>query len=114
IRRNRYGGLFQMRTPYLMIRDPELINDVLIKDFLSFSDRGAYSDFAVNPLSNNLLFMNNPQWRIMRNKLSPAFTPGKLKLMYGQFKECGDVLIQNINKYLKKNNNEVEIRDIIG
>jgi len=50
---HRYGGLLQMKTLYLMIRDPELINDVLIKDFLSFSDRGAYSDFAVNPLSNN-------------------------------------------------------------
>lgn len=97
-----------------MIRDPELINDVLIKDFLSFSDRDAYSDFAVNPLSNNLLFMNNPQWRIMRNKFSPAFTPGKLKLMYDQIKKCGDVLIQNINKYLKENNKEIEIRDFIG
>ncbi|KAF0763372.1 putative cytochrome P450 6a13 [Aphis craccivora] len=110
----RYGGVFQMRTPYLMIRDPELINDVLIKDFLSFTDRGVYSDYKVNPLSNNLLFMKNPQWRIMRNKLTPAFTPAKLKLMYGQIKECGDKLIKNINKYLKKKTNEIEIRDVIG
>jgi len=110
----RYGGVFQMRTPYLMIRDPELINDVLIKDFLSFTDRGVYSDYKVNPLSNNLLFMKNPQWRIMLNKLTPAFTPAKLKLMYGQIKECGDKLIKNINKYLKKKTNEIEIRDVIG
>jgi len=111
---HRYGGVFQMRTPYLMIRDPELINDVLIKDFLSFTDRGVYSDYKVNPLSNNLLFMKNPQWRIMRNKLTPAFTPAKLKLMYGQIKDCGDILMKNINKYLKKNNNKIEIRNVIG
>ncbi|KAE9534893.1 hypothetical protein AGLY_008185 [Aphis glycines] len=89
---HRYGGLFQMRTPYLMIRDPELINDVLIKDFLSFFDRAAYSDFVVNPLSNNLLFMNNSQWRVMRNKLSSAFTPRKLKLISKRKQQ------RNINK----------------
>ncbi|XP_026810290.1 probable cytochrome P450 6a13 [Rhopalosiphum maidis] len=111
---HRYGGLFQMRTPYLMIRDPELINDVLIKDFSSFADRGVYSDFKVNPLSNNLLFMRNPQWKIMRHKLTPAFTPGKLNLMYDQIRECSRILTKNIDKYLAENNNEIEIRDMIS
>lgn len=111
----RYGGLFQMRTPYLMIRDPELINTVLIKDFSYFPDRGIYSDFSVNPLSNNLFFMENPQWKVIRNKLSPAFTSGKLKLMYDQIKECGDKLMINIQVKLTENrNNEMEVRDVIG
>ncbi|XP_026810291.1 probable cytochrome P450 6a13 [Rhopalosiphum maidis] len=111
---HRYGGLFQMRTPYLMIRDPEIINDVLIKDFSTFSNRGIYSDFSVNPLSNNLFFMENPQWKTIRNKLSPAFTSGKLKIMYDQIKECSKLLMENIDKELKENNNQIEIRDIIG
>ncbi|KAF0770710.1 putative cytochrome P450 6a13, partial [Aphis craccivora] len=110
---HKYGGLFQMRTPYLMIRDPEIINDVLIKDFASFPDRGIYSDFSVNPLSNNLFFMENPQWKTIRSKLSPAFTSGKLKNMYNQIKECGDILMKNID-ILKENHNELEIRDILG
>nr|WOV89620.1 cytochrome P450 CYP6CY51 [Rhopalosiphum padi] len=111
---HRYGGLYQMRTPYLMIRDPQLINDVLIKDFSYFTDRGAYSDFKVNPLSNNLLFMRNPQWKIMRHKLTQAFTPGKLKSMYGQIEECSKILMENIDKYLAEDNNEIEIRDMIS
>nr|NP_001352549.1 cytochrome P450 6a13-like [Myzus persicae] len=110
----KYGGLFQMRTPYLMVRDPEIINDVMIKDFSSFPDRGIYSDFAVNPLSNNLFFMENPQWKTIRNKLTPAFTSGKLKTMYDQIKECGDVLMKNVDIKLNENNNEIEIRDIMG
>ncbi|XP_025207718.1 probable cytochrome P450 6a13 [Melanaphis sacchari] len=111
---HKYAGLFQMRTPYLMIRDPEIINDVLIKDFSSFPNRGIYSDFTANPFSNNLFFMENPQWKIIRNKLSPAFTPGKLKSMYDQIKECSDLLMKNIDKKLMENNNEVEVRDIIS
>ncbi|VVC43867.1 Cytochrome P450, E-class, group I,Cytochrome P450,Cytochrome P450, conserved site [Cinara cedri] len=112
---NKYGGIFQMRTPYLMIRDPGIINNVLIKDFSYFPDRGIYSDFSVNPLSNNLFFMNNPQWKVIRNKLSPAFTSGKLKLMYNQIKECGDELMKTIRNNLAENhNNEMEVRDVMG
>ncbi|XP_025207717.1 probable cytochrome P450 6a13 [Melanaphis sacchari] len=109
----RYAGLFQMRTPYLMIRDPELINDVLIRDFSFFADRGVFSDFTVNPLSNNLLFMRNPQWKIMRHKITPAFTPGKFKIMCDRIKECADILIKNIDEELREKNNEIEIRNIV-
>ncbi|VVC41020.1 Cytochrome P450, E-class, group I,Cytochrome P450,Cytochrome P450, conserved site [Cinara cedri] len=112
---HQYGGLFQMRTPYLMIRDPKLINTILIKDFSYFPNRGIYSDFSFNPLSNNLFFMENPQWKVIRNKLSPAFTLGKLKLMYDQIKECGDEMMKNISKNLTENSNsEIEVKDVIG
>lgn len=112
---HQYVGLFQMRTPYLMIRDPELINTVLTKDFSYFPDRGIYSDFLVNPLSDNLFFMDNPQWKVMRNKLSPAFSLSKLKLMYGQIKECGDELIKNLQEKLTESHyNVMNVRDVMG
>lgn len=109
---HRYGGLFQMRTPYLMIRDPELIGHVLIKDFSYFPDRGVHSDLSVNPLSDNLFFMDNPRWKVIRSKLSPAFTSGKLKLMYDQVKECADGLTRTIDERLATDG--VEVRDVIG
>lgn len=111
---HKYGGLFQMRTSYLMIRDPEIIKNILIKDFSYFPDRGIYSDFSVNPMSNNLFFMNNPQWKVLRSKLSPAFTSGKLKVMYEKIKECGDELMTNTHMTLLKTNNEIEVREIMG
>jgi len=111
---HKYGGLFQMRTPYLMIRDPEIINNVLIKDFSNFPNRGIYSDFSANPLSNQLFFMEIPQWKLIRKALSPAFTSGKLKLMYDQIKECGDELMKNIHKNFMKNDDKMEVRDMLG
>jgi cytochrome P450 family 6 len=33
-------GLFDMRQPILIIKDPDLIKDVLIKDFTTFANRG--------------------------------------------------------------------------
>lgn len=103
-----------MRTPYLMIRDPEMINNILLKDFSYFPNRGIYSDFSTNPITEHLFFMNNPKWRIIRNKLSPAFSSGKLKLMFDQIKECGDEMMKNIYRKLNDNSNEIDVRDVIG
>ncbi|KAL4096784.1 hypothetical protein QTP88_021668 [Uroleucon formosanum] len=111
---HKYAGVYQMRTPLLVIMDPEIINDVLIKNFSSFPDHGITVDFEVNPLANHLFNMENPQWKTMKNKLTPAFTSGKLKVMYDQIKGCGDELMKNIDGCLNKNGNEIEVKDIIA
>nr|ATN95983.1 cytochrome P450 6CY18 [Aphis gossypii] len=111
---HKYGGMFQMRTPYLMVRDPEIINSILIKDFSYFTDRGIYVNFSYEPLSETLFFMENPLWKKLRNKLSPTFTSGKLKQMYSQIEECGDNMMDSIYSELKKNPNEIDVRDILG
>ncbi|VVC43862.1 Hypothetical protein CINCED_3A014999 [Cinara cedri] len=112
---HKYAGLFQMRTPYLMIRDPEIINRIIIRDFSYFPNHGVYTDLSVNPLSSSLFNTETPQWNAARHKLSPAFTSGKLKLMYEQIKECGDELMKNISKsVLEHTNNEMEVVDVLG
>ncbi|XP_060861012.1 probable cytochrome P450 6a14 [Metopolophium dirhodum] len=110
----KYGGMFQMRTPYLMIRDPEMINNILIKDFSYFSDRGIYVDFKAEPTSEVLFLMKNPLWKKLRTKLTPAFTSGKLKQMYSQIEKCGQDMMVNIFSELKKNPNEIDVRDVLG
>jgi hypothetical protein len=35
----KYGGLYQLMNPFLMLRDPELIKMVTVKDFEHFLDR---------------------------------------------------------------------------
>lgn len=112
---HRYLGMFQMRTPFLLICDPELVTRVLIKDSANFLDRGIFkSKPEVNPLSNNLFLMAGAQWKIMRSKLSPVFTSGKLKLMYGQIKECSEQLMRNLAGELDGSDGRIEVRDVLG
>jgi len=86
---------------------------ILTKDFEYFPDRGVYSDFLANPLSNNLFFMHGPKWRVIRNKLTPAFSSRRLKMMYDQIKECNKNLIQSFHKMVQKND-VINVKDIIG
>ncbi|XP_016655760.1 cytochrome P450 6B1-like isoform X2 [Acyrthosiphon pisum] len=92
----KYCGFYQTKTPFLMIRDPELINNILIKDFLNFANRGFHKDPALNIIANGLFFMEGPKWDVMRQKLSSGFTSGKLKLAHNQIAECSDELMRFI------------------
>lgn len=111
---HKYGGMFQMRTPYLMIRDPGLINTILIKDFSYFPDRGIHSDVDREPITNHLFFMKNPQWKQMRSKLSPAFTSGKLKVMFEQINECGEEMMKNLSEKTDNTSNIVDVRSVLA
>lgn len=111
----RYVGFFQMRTPYLLICDPVLINRMLIKDFAYFSDHGMYKGSPdENPLNNDIFNMVGAQWKIMRAKLSPVFTSGKLKLMHGQIKECSEQLMLNLADDLDRSGGRLDVRDVLG
>lgn len=109
-----YGGFFQLRTPFLMIRDPALVNRVLVTDSSYFPDHGFYTDLRTNPLSNHLFFMEGSRWHTMRSKLSPAFTSRKLKAVYGQIKECSDQLMSNIDGRLRAGDDRFDVRDVIA
>jgi len=97
-----------------MIRDPEIINNILIKDFSYFTDRGILVDFKAEPMSEVLFLMKNPRWKTLRTKLSPAFTSGKLKQMYSQIEKCGQDMTIDIFAELKKNPNEIDVRKVLG
>ncbi|KAE9535944.1 hypothetical protein AGLY_007845 [Aphis glycines] len=109
----RYCGFYQMKTPFLMIRDPELINAVLIKDFSHFADRGFHKEPSTNILANGLFFLCGPKWKIMRQKLSPGFTSGKLKLTHDQIVACSDELMRFITAKIKEND-QLEVKEIMS
>ncbi|XP_054271160.1 probable cytochrome P450 6d4 [Macrosteles quadrilineatus] len=99
----RFGGYYEFRTPVIMIRDPKLIEKILIKDFSYFQDRdfGLSIDLEKEPLSGNLFNMKGQLWKNLRNKLTPTFTTGKLKGMMEQMCNSGDELIEDIRERLK-------------
>lgn len=72
-------GIYTTVKPALLIRDPKIIQDVLIKNFSSFYHRGMYANDKVDPMAGNILLQNGEEWKHMRSKLSPTFTSGKLK-----------------------------------
>lgn len=76
-------GFYMLHKPYLMIRKPELIKHILIKDFHAFADRFFTAESRHDKLgSSNLFTIRNPEWRHLRTKISPVFTSGKIKKLF--------------------------------
>lgn len=87
-------GMFKMRQPVLMLRDPELIKTVLIKDFANFQDNDFHSNVEIDPLfGRNPFVLPGELWKDQRARLTPAFTSVKLKQLHPLVQEvCNDLL----------------------
>lgn len=104
-------GLFGTIRPTLMVRDPELLRHIFIKDFNHFVDRGVHNDERYDPLSGHLFAMKGDRWKNLRVKMTPLFTSGKLKAMMSTLLKCGHIL-QNYIEEAGKKNEVVEVRDL--
>lgn len=106
-----YVGIYGIFRPILFVRDPELIQSILIKDFPYFTDRGIYYNEDYDPLSAHLFVLPGQKWRNLRGKLSPAFTSGKLKAMFSTLLECGSTLQDYLTK-LVENGDLLDTREV--
>ena len=91
-------GVFAMRRPILVLNDPELIKDVLVKKFWSFANRGIRMFEKVEPLSANLINLEAARWKPLRAKQTTIFTSSKLKEMFYLLLECANHLEENLAK----------------
>ncbi|KAH8261078.1 hypothetical protein KR044_003102 [Drosophila immigrans] len=116
-------GIYMMNKPTLLVRDAQLARQLMTSDFGSFHDRGVYVDEKHDPLSSNLFNLQGASWRNLRNKLTPSFSSGKIKGMFGTIDDVGERLVQHLQGVLEQSpNDEIEIKqklttyaiDIIG
>ncbi|XP_072746940.1 cytochrome P450 9e2-like [Anoplolepis gracilipes] len=84
----KYFGTMDFGTPALILRDPELIKDVMVKEFENFHDHRTFVDEETNPLFKNVFVLRGDRWREMRNTLSPSFTASKMKVMFDLVSKC--------------------------
>lgn len=100
-------------APRLFLLEPDLIKDVLVKDFSTFHDRGVYMNEDVEPLSGHLFMLPGKRWKNLRMKLTPTFTSGKMKMMFQRLVECGEELklcLENI----AERGEVIEVKDILA
>ncbi|KYM82495.1 Cytochrome P450 9e2, partial [Atta colombica] len=78
----KYIGFYATTKPVIMLRDPEVIKNVIIKNFDSFTNNSVFVDVNDYILSQNLFGLQNTKWRHVKNLLSPFFTFSKMKIMF--------------------------------
>lgn len=96
----KYGkvyGSYMGFEPVLTVAEPELIKQVMIKDFAYFINRRALN--TQHEMMNRSMFtLDDDDWKQLRFMTSPSFTLIKLKGMQPLMNEC----VRKLDTYLAK------------
>ncbi|KAJ8720124.1 hypothetical protein PYW07_012167 [Mythimna separata] len=106
----KFVGLFKGVRPVLVIRDPDLIKCVLIKDYDCFTDRCL--EKPVQVFNKSIFVMRGDQrWQAMRATLTPILTKSKIIRMIPFVQKAADSYI-NFLDFLVSNKIEREMHDL--
>lgn len=73
-----------MLQPAILVRDPDLIKDVLVTEFNKFRDNDFTLSKKQDPLIQvNTFFAKYEGWKESRKRFSPVFSPTKVKQITG-------------------------------
>ena len=112
-RKWKHGGVYQLTTPIYVVVDLDFVKNIMAKDFEYFGDRGTYYNEKDDPVSAHLFAMAGSKWKNLRTKLTPSFTPGKIKAMFQILLECEAKLQEKmLLEYNKKQ--PINIKDVLN
>ena len=102
----RYGkcfGVYLGNAPSLMVSDPEMIRQICIREFPTFTNR---SEIVKPPNSwrKTLISALDDDWKFLRGTLSPTFSTAKIRNMCLILGGCLDTFIDCLDKRLEETN----------
>ena len=92
----KYGKVHSLclgGKPSLVVADPELLKQIMIKDFPNFRNR-----YIVQRTlrGENVFIAKDETWKRIRNTLTPTFSAGKMKLMVPLIEKSCDTLMDKL------------------
>ncbi|KAL3842938.1 hypothetical protein ACJMK2_020911, partial [Sinanodonta woodiana] len=105
-------GMFFGNIPQLMVTDPEMIKQMLVKQFSEFADRPRTIRFT-KFFDSAITVAHGDHWKFLRSTLSPTFSSNKMRNMTPLISKCLDSLIQNA-RTMSEGGKSVETMELFG
>ncbi|XP_071784952.1 cytochrome P450 3A13-like [Asterias amurensis] len=111
----KYGrvfGWYMFRKTMLVVTDADIIKQIVVKDFSSFTNRKGSSP-APGILNKHLISLQDEEWKEVRSVVTPAFSAVKMRTMSFMINECCDTMLNNIDMAVKEGSN-INCKDLYG
>ncbi|KAJ3655224.1 hypothetical protein Zmor_014361 [Zophobas morio] len=109
---SKHAGIYMFNKSIYFPIDLDFVRNIITKDFDHFVDRDFHSN-KKEPLQGHLGNLEGTEWRNMRTKLTPAFTSGKMKMMFQVMAECQKDLLTKMHEECLKNK-PIDIKDVLA
>jgi len=99
----KYGkvfGVYIFREPFLVVADPDMVKEILVKEFSKFHDRKKLIENLEfwKPYDRMLTIVAGQKWKDIRSTLSPTFSASKMKQMMSFMNEALDTLMTKVDR----------------
>lgn len=107
-------GYFAGRTPAILVTDPSMAQEILIRSFTHFynNEISDMLSFASDKyIARNPFFRKNEDWKNIRKELVPAFSTNRVKTYYPAVRSVAEKLEKHIDS-LCKLSKEVDMGEV--
>lgn len=105
-----YVGFYIFHKPCLLLRDPEIIKQLFVRDFDNFCDRHFAGSVEKDSIGmRNLFGVKNPAWKYLRSKISPTLTKAKLKQMFPLMTDTAIPMMKHLGRLNREQNGSASI-----
>uniref|UniRef100_UPI003AACA201 thromboxane-A synthase-like n=1 Tax=Centroberyx gerrardi TaxID=166262 RepID=UPI003AACA201 len=97
----RVCGYYMGRSPVVLVADPDILKQVMVKESSSFPNRISEKMFAFStkPMRDSLLVLRDEHWKKVRGRFTPSFSAAKMKEMVPLINTAINSLMNNLNAY---------------
>ncbi|XP_071756411.1 thromboxane-A synthase-like [Centroberyx gerrardi] len=99
----KYGkvcGYYMGRSPVVLVADPDILKQVMVKEFSSFPNRTSKTfNIYTKPVTDSLLLLRDEHWKKVRGMFTPSFSAAKMKEMVPLINTAINSLMNNLNAY---------------
>ncbi|CAH1155149.1 unnamed protein product [Phaedon cochleariae] len=108
----RYYGIYELTSPGLMLRDPDLVSQMLVTDYVHFNDHRVLIHDDLDPLFTKCIFaLKGEEWQKIRKTVTPSSTSSKIKTQVDTLSEYSQKFAEH---HLRPDGEivEIEMRDV--
>ncbi|CAG9823198.1 unnamed protein product [Phaedon cochleariae] len=97
-----FVGVYKAGIPVLLVRDPDLIKNIVQKDFNIFHENDIFVDKQIDPIfGRNPFAVKGAEWKNIRSQMTSCFTSGKMKGLF-------PVLEKNVERMMSYLDNQMK------
>lgn len=96
-----YVGIYRVfNEPAILVRDIEMVKDVMVRNFHYFQDNVLWVNAKRDPtIRCNPFAAKGEKWKPMRSEIVPIFTPNKIKASFAHIES----VCRQLENYIEKN-----------